>query len=305
MADPLTFEVPGSLDGERVDKTVAALLDVSRAQARVLLDAGVTIDGSPARPADRVQAGAVLVSPAPAEAVRLEPRPVPFEVIHADASLIVVDKPAGLVVHPGAGREDGTLAEGLLHRFPDIEGVGQPDRWGIVHRLDRDTSGVMLVARTEESYRRLSADLASRLVHKAYTALVEGEFATETGTIDAPIGRDPERPTRRAVVPGGKPALTHYEVTGWYPNAGVSMLDVTLETGRTHQIRVHMAAIDHPVVGDRVYSTSTRRVPRIFLHARRVELSHPATGESVGFESALPDDLTRVLADLGGAWPQR
>jgi 23S rRNA pseudouridine1911/1915/1917 synthase len=229
----------------------------------------------------------------------LEPRPVAFEVIHIDASLIVVDKPAGLVVHPGAGREEGTLAEGLLHRFPDLEGVGQPGRWGIVHRLDRDTSGVMLVARTESAYQRISDDLASRRVNKMYTALVEGRFATETGTIDAPIGRDPERATRRAVVPGGKSALTHYEVVGWYPTAGVSLLDVTLETGRTHQIRVHMAAIDHPVVGDRVYSTSKRRVPRIFLHARRVELSHPATGESVGFESPLPDDLTRVLADLG------
>ncbi len=298
MADALTFEVPDWLDGERVDKTVAALVEVSRAQARALLDEGVTIDGSPVRPADRVRAGAVLVAPAPAEAVRLEPRSVAFEVIHADTSLIVVDKPAGLVVHPGAGREDETLAEGLLHRFPDIEGVGQPGRWGIVHRLDRDTSGVMLVARSQSAYQRLSEDLAERRVHKEYTALVEGRFTTETGTIDAPIGRDPERPTRRAVVPGGKPALTHYEVTAWYPAAGVSLLDVTLETGRTHQIRVHMAAIDHPVVGDRVYSTSKRRVPRIFLHARRVELSHPATGARVEFESPLPEDLSRVLSEL-------
>jgi len=299
MADSLTFEVPDSLDGERVDKAVAALLEVSRAQARSILEeGGVTVDGASARPADRVQAGSVLTSPPPAVRPALEPRPVRFEVIHEDDSLIVVDKPAGLVVHQGAGRAEESLAEGLLHRFPEIEGVGEPGRWGIVHRLDRDTSGVILVARTGASYERLTADLAERRVLKAYTALVEGELATETGTVDAPIGRDPERPTRRAVVAGGKPAVTHYEVVEWFPDAGVSLLDVDLETGRTHQIRVHMAAIDHPVVGDRVYSTSRRRVPRIFLHARRVELRHPATGDQVVFESPLPADLSRVLAEL-------
>jgi 23S rRNA pseudouridine1911/1915/1917 synthase len=300
VADPLSFEIPDSLGGERVDKAVAELLGVSRAQARALLDQGVTLDGSPARPADRVRTGAILVSPSPVEAARLAPRPVSFEVIHADDSLIVVDKPAGLVVHAGAGRAEPTLAEGLLHRFPELEGVGQAGRWGIVHRLDRDTSGVLLVARSRASYDRMVADLAGRRVHRVYTALVQGIFDTETGTIEAPVGRDPDRPTRRAVVAGGKPAVTHYEVVAVFPGPGLTLLEVELETGRTHQIRVHMAAIGHPVVGDNVYSTASRDVPRIFLHARRVDLDHPATGDPVHYESPLPQDLSLTLERLRG-----
>jgi 23S rRNA pseudouridine1911/1915/1917 synthase len=300
VADTLRFEVPEDLDGDRVDRVLASLFEVSRAQARALLDRGVLIDGSPARPSDRVHAGSVLTSPSPEAAADLQPEPVSFEVIHEDPALIVVNKPPGLVVHPGAGSGHGTLAAGLLHRYPELRGVGAPGRWGLVHRLDRDTSGVLLVARTAKAHARLSADLANRAIGRTYTALVHGAFSTQTGAIEAPIGRDPSRPTRRAVVPGGKPALTRYEVVAEYPETGLTLLDVTLETGRTHQIRVHMAAIDHPLVGDRTYSTVNTpiEVPRVFLHARRVDLQHPSTGDPVSFEADLPEDLARVLTDL-------
>jgi 23S rRNA pseudouridine1911/1915/1917 synthase len=305
VADTLRFEVPEELVGERADRALATLLEVSRAQARALLDQGVLIDGSPAKPSDRVRAGMILESPSPAPVVQLQPEHVDFGVIHQDDFLIVVDKPPGMVVHPGAGRTEGTLAAGLLHRFPDLEGVGAPGRWGLVHRLDRDTSGVLLVGRTQQAFEKLSLDLAQRQIARIYTAMVHGTFATQTGTIDAPIGRDPARPTRRAVIPGGKPAVTHYEVLREYPDADVSLLEVRLESGRTHQIRVHMTAIDHPVLGDRMYSTTNKAVrsPRVFLHARRVDLRHPATGEAVSYEAALPTDLTQFLETLSGKGP--
>ncbi|MGH8952244.1 MAG: RluA family pseudouridine synthase [Acidimicrobiia bacterium] len=300
MAETLKLEVPERLEGDRIDKALADLLDLSRAQARLLLDAGVLVDGAPARPSDRVRAGAEIVSPVPVAVVEVRAEPVEFGVIHEDPNLIVVDKPPGLVVHPGAGRKDTTLAAGLLHRYPELEGVGTPGRWGLVHRLDRDTSGVLLVARTQAAYEQLSSDLKRRHIGRVYIALVHGSFATPTGTIDAPIGRDLARPTRRAVISGGKPAVTHYELIEAYPESDVSLLEVRLETGRTHQIRVHMAAIDHPVLGDRTYSTLNHPVkpPRIFLHARTVELNHPTSGEKVSYSAPLPTDLTGVLSVL-------
>jgi 23S rRNA pseudouridine1911/1915/1917 synthase len=300
VADPLKLEVPPRLEGDRVDKALADLLDLSRAQARALIDEGVLIDGAPARAGDRVRAGEVLEAPPPVEITGLEPEAVDFEVVHEDADLIVVDKPPGLVVHPGSGHRGGTLAAGLLHRYPELEGVGDPGRWGLVHRLDRDTSGLLLVGRTTAAFDRLRQDLAGRKIGRRYTTLVHGHFSTPTGTIDAPIGADPSRPTRRAVVAGGKPAVTHYEVLQEFPRSGLSLLEVSLATGRTHQIRVHMAAIDHPVVGDKTYSMlrgpETSR--RIFLHAHHLSLTHPATVEPVRFTSPLPPDLAGVLDSL-------
>lgn len=297
MADTLDLEVPERLEGQRVDKVLADLLDLSRAQARALLDTGVLLDGSPARPSDRVHTGAVVVSPMPEVAIGLIAEPVDFRVIHEDPEMIVVDKPAGLVVHPGSGHERLTLAAGLLHRYPDLEGVGAVGRWGLIHRLDRDTSGVLVVGRTASSFERLNSDMARRRIRRHYTTLVHGTFATPTGTIDAPIGRDPDRPTRRAVVPGGKPAVTHYEVIEELESADVSLLEVALGTGRTHQIRVHMTAIDHPIVGDKAYSSLNKAIesPRIFLHAHQVSLHHPTTREELSFTSPLPSDLAEVL----------
>ena len=306
MADTLKLEVPERLDGDRVDKVLADLLEISRARARALLDAGVLLDGSPARPSDRARSGAVIETPEPAAVIHLRAEPVAFGVIHEDPHLIVVDKPAGLVVHPGAGSTGATLAAGLLHRYPELEGVGDPGRWGLVHRLDRDTSGVLLVARTSESFEALRSDLARRRIDRIYRALVHGIFATPTGTIEAPIGRDPTRPTRRAVVVGGKPAVTHYEVVEEFPDAEASLVELSLETGRTHQIRVHLSAIDHSVIGDRKYSALNTAVtsPRIFLHARTVRLMHPSSGEKVVYTSPLPPDLTAVLAALGAGTEQ-
>ncbi len=297
MADTLDLEVPERLEGQRVDKVLADLLHLSRAQARALLDAGVLLDGAPARPSDRVRTGAVVVSPAPEVAIGLVAEPVDFGVIYEDPDMIVVDKPAGLVVHPGSGHERSTLAAGLLYRYPELEGVGAVGRWGLIHRLDRDTSGVLLVGRTAASFERLNSDMARRRIRRLYTTLVHGTFATPTGTIDAPIGRDPDRPTRRAVVPGGKPAVTHYEVVEEFTPADVSLLEVALATGRTHQIRVHMTAIDHPIVGDKAYSSMNKAVesPRIFLHAQQVSLHHPVTEEELTFTSPVPSDLTEVL----------
>jgi 23S rRNA pseudouridine1911/1915/1917 synthase len=300
VADALKLEVPPRLEGDRVDKALADLLDLSRARARALVDEGVLIDGAPARPGDRVRAGTLLEAPPPTEIRGLEPEAVDFEVVHEDADLIVVDKPSGLVVHPGSGHRGETLAAGLLHRYPELEGVGDPGRWGLVHRLDRDTSGLLLVGRTTAAFERLRANLAARRIRRLYTTLVHGQLSTPTGTIDAPIGADPTRPTRRAVVAGGKPAVTHYEVLEELAGGGLSLLEVSLGTGRTHQIRVHLAAIDHPVVGDKTYSMlrAPAAAGRIFLHAHLLELSHPATGDPVRFTSPLPPDLVAVLDSL-------
>ena len=300
MADTLTLDVPETLDGARVDKALSSLLGVSRFVARELLDRGVVLDGLPARPRDRVHTGSRIETPHPAVEIALQPEEIDFDVLYEDNALLVVDKPTGVVVHPGSGTREGTLAAGLLNRYPELEGVGDPGRWGLIHRLDKDTSGTLIVARTQDAHRALSADLAARRIGRTYTSLVHGLFSVPTGTIDAPIGRDPSRPTRRAVIPTGKPAVTHYEVIEEFPGHEVSLLDVRLETGRTHQIRVHLAAIDHPIIGDRTYSPFNTRVksPRVFLHARRVRLNHPISGAVLEVESPLPPDLSRVLDGL-------
>lgn len=291
--------VPADLAGERVDKIVAELAGISRARARAMVDGGeVTVDGlvvavASTRPAQ----GAMVEFPEPVEAEAMEGEPVDFEVLWEDDQVVVVDKPAGVVVHPGAGRRRGTLAAGLLHRFPELEGVGEPGRWGLIHRLDRDTSGVLLVARTGEAYRRLSADLHRRRIGRHYLTLVAGTLDIDQGTIEAPIGSDPSDPRRRKVVVGGRPARTHYRVVERLRDA--TLLAVTLETGRTHQIRVHMQAIDHPVIGDPWYGRPWRVTsPRVFLHAHRIEFDHPVGGERIEVVSPLPVDLTEVLDSL-------
>lgn len=297
MAIEITLEVPSGLDGARVDKVLATLLGVSRAQARDLIEKGVSVDGVAARPADRVTEGSSITTPTPEGAVGLEAEPVEFGVLYEDDTVIVVNKAAGVVVHPGAGRSRGTLAAGLLYRYPEIEGVGSVDRWGLVHRLDKDTSGALVVARTTAGYENLVGQLKRREITRVYSCLVLGRFDAPTGTIEAPIGRDPSRPMRRAVVQGGKSATTHYEVDREYPEFECSLLTVRLETGRTHQIRVHLSAVGHPVVGDKIYGARTPKVtsPRTFLHAAHVGFSHPSTGDRVSVEAPLPSDLRSVL----------
>jgi len=293
------IEVPEELDGERADRIVAILGRISRSIAGEMCERGeVEVSGGPVQGRERLAAGTVVEFEIP-EALSLTAAPVPFDVLYEDRDLIVVDKPPGVVVHPGAGTRSPTLAAGLLHRYPELEGVGDPDRWGIVHRLDRDTSGVLIVARNEPAHSALREAIARREVSRHYLTLVRAVLDVPSGTVDAPIGVDPRRPDRRAVVAGGRAARTNYVVIRTWDDPGVSLLEVSLETGRTHQIRVHLAAIGAPVVGDKTYGKPGPKVPRIFLHACRVELEHPTGGETLTVESPLPWDLESVLESLG------
>jgi len=300
MAEQVVVEVPDDLDGARVDKAISMLLEVSRATAALVLESGVELDGVPVRASNRVRPGQVIVCTRPDEATVLAPELVEFGVLYEDESLLVVDKPAGVVVHPGSGRSAGTLAAGLLHRYPELAGVGSAGRWGLVHRLDKDTSGALLVARTEDVFGALVEELRARRIVRTYLTLVEGWMGASTGTIEAPIARDPAQPTRRTVTHTGKHARTHYQVIRYLEDADVSLLEVTLETGRTHQIRVHLAAIDHPVAGDLVYGATRKDlgVPRTFLHASRLDLDHPVTGERLSVAAPTPPDLVAVLDRL-------
>jgi 23S rRNA pseudouridine1911/1915/1917 synthase len=310
----LDIEVPASLEGVRVDRAISLLTDRSRASALALVSAaGVHLDGEVVKRGSRVlQAGQRLVVDEAAEADRL-PGPVAddsiiFEVVYADDAIVVVDKPAGLVVHPGAGHRDGTLVHGLLAQFPDLadlagEAGADPDRPGIVHRLDRGTSGLLVVARTAAAYDELVDQLSKRQMGRRYRALVHGVVDSPRGVIDAPVGRSPRAPTRMAVTRRGRPARTHYEVERRVDSdPPTSLLRVSLETGRTHQIRVHMAAIGHPLVGDDVYGRG-RTWPyggagRPFLHAGELRFDHPVTAEPMTFTSELPADLRDLLAML-------
>jgi len=296
------FPVPASLAGERVDRAVALLTGWSRADVAVLVEEGaVRVGGQPVPKSRRLAVGEeVEVEGEPEEDAPPRPEPVDFAVLHADDDLLVVVKPAGLVVHPGAGHREGTLAGGLLHRYPEIAGVGDPVRPGIVHRLDRDTSGLMAVARSARAYDALTAALAARQIERRYLALAWGRFDARRGTIDAPIGRSATRRTRMAVREAGKDARTGYEVTHQYEHPVCALVECRLETGRTHQIRVHLAAIGHPVVGDGTYGGDRNplRPGRPFLHAHALALIHPVTGQRLEFTDPLPPELAAVLTDL-------
>ncbi|HEU4750297.1 MAG TPA: RluA family pseudouridine synthase, partial [Acidimicrobiia bacterium] len=226
----MRFPIPDHMAGERADKVVAELAGISRQASRRLFELGVVVDGSAVEPNRRLTTGMIeFVAPVGEDLLAAEE--VAFTVVHEDAHLLVVDKPAGLVVHPGAGRHTGTLAGGLLYRYPDLEGVGEAGRWGIVHRLDQGTSGLLLVARNPPAHLRLVADLRDHRIHRSYLTLVHGVPDMPTGTIDAPIGRDPAHPTRKKVIAGGRPSRTHYRVQRDHQVA--ALLDVDLETGRT------------------------------------------------------------------------
>lgn len=299
-------EIPAALAGERLDRIVALITECSRSDAQALLTAGgVTLDGEVHRVGKlRVKQGQVVTADPdllPAPTGPLPDPSVEFTVVHVDEHLIVVDKPAGLVVHPGAGNPDHTLVNGLLARFPEIAEVGEPHRPGIVHRLDVGTSGLLAVAHTQRAYIELVDALANRDMGRAYRTLVWGRPANPHGVIDAPIGRDHRDPMRMAVVVDGKPARTRYQVLRHFrAPADVTSLECRLESGRTHQIRVHLSAIGHPVVGDATYGGVRSGVvsPRPFLHAARLELAHPLTREPLVFESPMPDDLAAVEAGL-------
>lgn len=299
--------IPAALAGERLDRIVAIVTGASRADAAALVAAGgATVDGHPAASGKvRLEEGQRLqVDPAylPQPELPAADPTVEFSVVHVDEHVIVVDKPAGLVVHPGAGNPDGTLVNGLLARFPEIQGVGQPVRPGIVHRLDVGTSGLLVVARTELAYEMLVAALSARDVGRTYRTLVWGHPANPSGVIDAPIGRDHRDPMKMAVVVDGKTARTHYRTLRRFrERVEVAELECRLETGRTHQIRVHLAAIGHPVVGDGAYGGARPGLtpPRPVLHAAALSFRHPLTGQTLSFESPLPADIERIVSELG------
>ena len=298
--------VPEALAGERVDRVVAMVTGCSRAEVAALVEAGaVRVDDRVVTTRSaRLEAGAVLEveAPDPGEAAALVPdATVTVPLVHEDEHLLVVDKPAGLVVHPGAGQPRGTLVHGLLARYPELAGVGDPTRPGIVHRLDKGTSGLLLVARSQAAYEALVAALAARHVHRRYRALAWGTVEAPRGIIDAPIGRSARVATRMAVDARGKEARTRYEVLARYVEpVAVTELACELETGRTHQIRVHLRSIGHPVVGDARYDGARQSLPmrRPFLHAEHLELAHPVRGGPLAFDAPLPADLTEVLAGL-------
>ncbi len=294
--------VPPELDRQRADRVIAVLAAVPRSIARAFVDDSLaTVDGRPVRPADRLSTGDVIRLPLRALDDTVVPDPdVAFDVLYEDEHLVVINKPPGLVVHRGAGNRSGTLVNGLVARYPTVVGVGENPRWGIVHRLDRDTSGAMLVALTADSHRALSRQIKAREVHRHYTTLVSGLFPIERGTIDAPIGRDPGSATKMAVQADGRYARTHYRRVAEWSNPELSLVEVQLETGRTHQIRVHMAAIGHSVIGDSLYRSGPDPVPspRMFLHAHRLEFEHPVTAEPLNIEAPLAPDLQALIDQL-------
>jgi 23S rRNA pseudouridine1911/1915/1917 synthase len=302
----LVAVVPRALDGQRLDRVVAMVAGCSRSEAAALVDAGgVTIGGRAVTTrSHRVVEGDALAVAAAARSADeiLAPDPtVDVPLVYQDPDLLVVDKPAGLVVHPGAGQHAGTLVHALLARYPEIRAVGQPDRPGIVHRLDKGTSGLLLVARSQPAYDALVVMLAARRVERRYRALVWGAVDSPTGLIDAPVGRSARDRTRMAVTLTGKDARTRYEVVhGFTDPVTVTELLCMLETGRTHQIRVHMASIGHSVVGDARYGGRRASLPspRPWLHAEHLTLEHPVTAESLAFDSPLPADLAAVLTGL-------
>jgi 23S rRNA pseudouridine1911/1915/1917 synthase len=302
--------VPQALAGERLDRIVALLTDASRSDAAALVTAGgASVDGVVITSGKvRLQVDQrVVIDPNLLPEPQL-PQPddaVEVRVVHVDEHVIVVDKQPGVVVHPGAGNNAGTLVNGLLARFPEIAVVGEPFRPGIVHRLDVGTSGLLVVARTQVAYHELVAALASRDVVRGYRTFVWGHPSNPVGVIDAPIGRDHRDPMKMAVVVDGKHARTHYRVETLFRDpTEVAEVACRLETGRTHQIRVHLAAIGHPVVGDGTYGgiRSALDVGRPALHAGTLQFRHPVDRSALAFESPLPDDLA-VLRDSLGELP--
>ena len=280
----------------RLDQYLAGLdTGMTRSRlSRLIVEGQVLVNGGPAKPSHKVRAGdRISLSVPPPRPSTVGPQEIPVTVVYQDASVVVIDKPAGLAVHPGPGHPDMTLVNALLAMCPDIQGIGGEIRPGIVHRLDKDTSGLMMVAKTHQAHNDLSSQIKSRQVTKGYLALVEGTPKQLHGKVDAPVGRHPRRRTRMAVVVGGKEARTNYKVI--HQVAGYSLLEIYLETGRTHQIRVHMAYLGHPLLGDTTYGRSSSLVNRHFLHAFHLGFKHPVNGESLEFKIDLPSDLTPVL----------
>jgi 23S rRNA pseudouridine1911/1915/1917 synthase len=294
--------------GERLDKLIVTQAGdgLSRAQIQALIkDGKVTVNGAQIKPGIKLKGGEQIrvELPAPKELDKVKPEAIALNVLYEDADLAVIDKPAGMIVHPGVGNETGTLVSAMLSRWPEIGRMNiEEKRAGIVHRLDKDTSGLIIIARNDAARLKLMTQFQSHTIEKTYIALLEKAPPTQTGRIEAPIGRDPDQRKKMTVKRGGKPAITEYEVIERDFAEGQALVRVHLLTGRTHQIRVHMAFIGCPIVGDRVYGYRKQHttLKRHFLHAAHLCFDHPRTGERLCFDSPLPAGLQNILDKLRG-----
>jgi 23S rRNA pseudouridine1911/1915/1917 synthase len=295
------FDIVVEQGGGRLDLCVARHRpELSRSRVRRLIDDGfVTVNGRSAKPSRPLQQGdLIVVRVPPPQPIELEPEAIPLSIVYEDPELLVIDKPAGMTVHPGPGRIRHTLVNALLAHCSDLAGIGGALRPGIVHRLDKDTSGLLLVAKNDRAHASLSRQLKERTVAKGYLALVRGHLVPAEGAIEGAIGRDPRHRKRMAIVEGGRSARTAYRVREHLGDC--TLVEVTPSTGRTHQIRVHFAAIGHPLVGDALYGKPSPLVGRHFLHACRLGFHHPADGRWLVFESPLPSDLQQALQSAAG-----
>ncbi len=294
-----TEQLQADRDGERLDLFLArAVSDLSRTRAQGLIaSGGVTVNDRPARASTRLVVGQMVrFALTERHPQTISAQSIELEIIHDDDDLVVVNKPAGLTVHPGPGHPDWTLANALLSMCPGIASVGDRNRPGIVHRLDKDTSGLIVIAKNESTHAHLSGQFKGREVEKGYLALVEGVPDLAEAVIDAPIGRDPQHRKRMTVLEGGRNSVTEYRVRERL--GPFSLMDVKPRTGRTHQIRVHLASIGHPLVGDKAYGRLSESLNRHFLHANSLAFLAPSSGEWLEFESGLPQDLRRFLDAL-------
>ena len=299
--EQLSFPIGAELDQSRVDAAAAELTGRTRSQVQTLIADGlVTVDGKPVQKNARLKAGQELAIsiPDPVELAAV-PQDIPVDIVYEDESVIVVNKPKGMVVHPAPGHPDGTLVNALLHHCGDsLSGIGGEKRPGIVHRIDRDTSGLIIAAKNDAAHLALAAQLADHTLARTYECLAVGNFRQDSGTVDAPIGRSRSDRKKMAVVAEGRPAVTHWEVLARYP--GVTHLRCRLETGRTHQIRVHLAYIGHPILGDTVYG-NRKPVPGLTgqcLHATGLRFLHPRTGCPVELTCPRPEEFERMLTKL-------
>jgi 23S rRNA pseudouridine1911/1915/1917 synthase len=306
VSEGLHFDVAEAEAGQRLDTVLAKLADVSRAQIQRWIEAGrVTVNGLPCRASLRVAADdEIEAMPPEVIEARVEPEQIPIRVVHEDADLIVVDKAAGMVVHPAPGHPSGTLVNALLHHCADLAGVGGVLRPGIVHRLDRGTSGILVVAKNDAAHQALAEQFQSHQIERVYQALVRGQPGAESGAIDRPVGRHPRDRKRMSVrSTSGRAARSRWRVLARFPASRVSWLEVRPETGRTHQIRVHLASAGLPIVGDPLYGRGQRGhralgLSRPALHAATLGFTHPGSGENVRFEAPLPEDLAELLCLL-------
>lgn len=298
----LEFEIPEGLETMRIDKAIALETHFSRSYiAELFKQDKVRLNNKKSKRSEKVNPGdKIFLEFIQIDELEILAQDIPFEIVFEDDYLVVINKEPDVVVHPGAGNPDGTLANALIFKYPQMREVGQAHRPGIVHRLDAGTSGLLVAAKTQEAYEKFVEMFSTHDVDRRYISLVWGKLQTKSGIIDAPIGRSMSRATKMAVRDDGKFARTHYAENKYFEEDGVTLMDISLETGRTHQIRVHFAAIGHPVVGDKTYGGYRQSIecPRTFLHAGQLNFTHPITEQEMTFSAKLPEDLAQVLEQL-------